>query len=111
MATKERIISKRGVISPTIKIEDEDEGINIFDGLLLGVRDMDRMNKYSKKRMIDNLLYSNSGIGAVLSRMKYIGIINGYEWISEKGKVSVKLIPANKKLNAREIRERIEPAL
>lgn len=111
MLSQKRVLGDRNVISNTVKLYDEKNDSYLFETLFQGIQNdgnqnnkaFEKMDKYTKKRKIQNLLTEGKGVDAVLSRMKYVGIIRDFVW--SEMKTRVKLVPSAHKYSAVEIRD------
>ena len=76
-------------LSNRIRIFDDSQK-SIFESLFKGIRNIEGMDKYSKKRMIQNLLKEHKGIDGILDRMSYLGIIRDYSFENNYEVLSLK---------------------
>ena len=109
LPSAKRFARRLNVLSATVRLyEDDDSGQSIFERLFDGVRDMRSMDKYVRKRMINNMIHSSNSIETILERMCYLGIISGYYF--DPDSESVKLDPSRRPsgftLTVQQIRDR-----
>ncbi len=95
LSTKRSARGRKG-LARRIRVIDKKTGISIFETLFNGIRDMDNMSNSVKNRMIKNQLDINeNGLGAILSRMKHLGMIYDYTYYDDKTAIEITLYNPN----------------